>query len=350
MGYGLDILMDDPNPNVQKALLDFMKLTNKTNNINKNTKMNKEEILNELRAVCDNYRIKFPKNIGFEIEDKSLYIKLLSSELVKNMQTDAAAFEAWALVLKCYLPKLIHNVVIDWDPVYPKALKNGNASAEKLHYNRFKYRLSKFLETYPWTSIKEGLILDSIPGNLICNCPKDEAADNDNRTTKDDEYDMECRYVKENIANYDFINHQLPVGLFVNEVSSKDNNAYTTGKKGAIDIWAIKDATLYLFELKKNDNKKVGIISELMFYTNVISGIIKYEIKYADGPVKDNYRGFNDLYTAIYEKKIKEIRAIMLADSIHPLIKDGLIEFLNKSTRWESLNVSFSHQKTGFQK
>lgn len=30
MGYGLDILMDDPSPKVQKALLDFMKLTNKS--------------------------------------------------------------------------------------------------------------------------------------------------------------------------------------------------------------------------------------------------------------------------------------------------------------------------------
>lgn len=309
--------------------------------------MNKESILKSLRDACSNYKIKFPQNIEFQIKDNTLYIKLLASEIVQNMQTDAAAFEAWALVLKYFLPNLVHNVVIDWEPVKPKVLKNGNASAEMLHYNRFQYRLTKFLETYSWVSISEGLILNPIPNNLICNCPKDEATDNEKRSTRGDEYDLECRFVKENEHYYEFMNHQLPVGLFVNKISSKENNAYTTGKKGAIDIWAIKDETLFIFELKKPNNKKMGIISELMFYTNILSGIVNKEIKYEDCIEKENYRGFNDLYSAIEKDTIREIKAIMLADNIHPLITEGFIEFINNSSRWESLNVHFSHQITG---
>lgn len=316
--------------------------------------MNKKELLKKLQESSKNKQVRFPRDIDFALDKQKLTIKLHASELVNNMQTDSASFEGWAIVLKYYISE-ISQVVIDWENAKPRKLKNGNASAEQLHYNRFLFRLAKFVETYHWASVKPGKNIPIIPKGLLCNYPTSEPKSIDehvkkmkelNKKNLNDEYYLECDYVIRKKDEYDIMNHQLPVGLFVNKVSAREGNAYTTGRKGAIDIWAIKDSTFYIFELKKPDNKKLGIISELMFYTNVVAGLLSHEITYDVDKVDENYRGFLDLYNAYKNNSIKKINAVMLADNLHPLINDKLIDFINDSNRWKELNICFSHKTT----
>ena len=47
-----------------------------------------------------------------------------------------------------------------------------------------------------------------------------------------------------------------------------------TGGKSAIDLIGIRDDTLVLFELKKSGNRKVGAVSELLFYASVMRDAI----------------------------------------------------------------------------
>lgn len=311
--------------------------------------MNKKELLTKLQESSKNKRVRFPQNIDFVLDDHILTMKLHASDLVNNMQTDSASFEGWAIVLKYYLPE-ISQVVIDWENVEPNKLKNGNASAEQLHYNRFLFRLAKFVETYQWAFVIPGKNVPIIPNGLLCNFPtgNSKSIDDHEKNSKktNDEYTLECDYVMRKKDMYDVMDHQLPVGLFINKVSARESNAYTTGRKGAIDIWAIKDSTFYLFELKKPDNKKLGIISELMFYVNVVAGLMSHEIMYDIDKVDENHRGFMYLYNAYKNNSIKRINAIMLADNLHSLINDNLIDFINESTRWKELNVCFSHKTT----
>lgn len=316
--------------------------------------MNRNELLKKLQESSKIKQVRFPRNMDFMLNNQILTIKLHASDLVKNMQTDSASFEGWAIVLKYYLPE-ISRVVIDWENVEPRKLKNGSASAEQLHYNRFLFRLAKFIETYQWASVKTGKNVPIIPNGLLCNYPTGESKSifdhekklkESDKKISNDEYYLECDYVRRKKDEYDVMNHQLPVGLFVNKVSARVGNAYTTGRKGAIDIWAIKDSTFYLFELKKPDNKKIGIISELMFYTNVIAGLMSHEIMYDIDKVDENYRGFMDLYNAYKNNSIKRINAIMLTDNLHPLINDKIIDFINESNRWKELNVYFSRKTT----
>lgn len=188
---------------------------------------------------------------------KNLTIKILEKGLTANMQSNESAFESWAIVLRFYLNNYIKTVTIDWEDTSVNI--NGN-----LHYNRFVYRINKFVQSYDWVmSVKP---IPPVPSSLFCNCPNKEAASIEKEFS---EGWLECKYVEKHKEDYDLMNHQLPVGLFYDKVSN--DTYYATGKKSAIDIWATIDNVFYLFELKKADNKPLGIISEIMFYTTSVS-------------------------------------------------------------------------------
>lgn len=72
--------------------------------------MNKKEILKKLQEKNKNFRL--PSEMDFTIQDNVLIIEMTEKGLISNMQTDAAAFEGWAVCLKAWLPNLINQVVI----------------------------------------------------------------------------------------------------------------------------------------------------------------------------------------------------------------------------------------------
>lgn len=293
--------------------------------------MNKTEFLEELKNKgVDRIRI-LPSYYDYAITGKTLTLKLFEKGIHENMQEDSAAFESWAMVLKYYCSAFINDVVIDWD--YPEK--------ESENFNRFIYRLTRFVQSYDW--VTSGKHIPAMP-SIICS-----SAPTNNTVTKEEcsfgkEDWYECDFVERNTANYDIIDHQLPVGLFDGKAS--DYSPFTPAGNSQIDIWALKGDEFSVFELKRPDNKKIGIISELMFYTNVICDLIHHSILIDENKAKvaiDNkFRGFDKFYE-IYNgtRNVSKIRAVFLAEKFHALFNEEILKLINDSVRLKRFNITY---------
>lgn len=290
-----------------------------------------------------NLRIDLPSDINFSIntDAKELILTLSKKGLTDNMQTDSAAFESWAILLKTRLNDVIDKVKITWNVEFDE-----NKDSGKFHYNRVMYRLYKFIRTYPWAYTDKKCL---IYPNLACNCPNGNAASRE-QLKQDTEAIIEYDFVQKHQKDFDYINHQLPVGLF-RDVVSKDTH-YTTGKHSCIDIWAVKNGELFIFELKKPNNNPLGIISELMLYVNIIDDILRHQIQYIPYKVtpkalKNDYRGFKEFYDLYTSGTIKKINAVFLAETLHPLLTKDVIATINDSARLKYSHIEFSYQPIG---
>lgn len=281
-----------------------------------------------------------PQEYTYKIDQqkKNLVLTLSMKGLTANMQDNGSAFESWAIALRFYLSDIIQTVTIDWETVP----NNDNIN---LHFNRFVYRLSKFVQTYDW--VFSANPIPQIPSVLVCNFPNKDAAKTEEHKERSEGW-IECKYIEKYGLCYDIMDHQLPVGIFYDKVSI--NTHYTTGYKSAIDLWAIKDKNLYIFELKKPGNNVLGVISELMFYTNVLHDIMSHRIRYQYDAkmqiaIKRNFRGFGDLYRRYESGEIQSINAVILADTTHPLIQFSLLDFINDSARLKYCRIKYSVKK-----
>ena len=309
--------------------------------------MDKSLIKELIKEVMPNAELPSSYGYTYKKDKKELTLFVKNEGLKANMQNDEAAFESWTIALKYYL-KDIETITIDWDGDITKDCEDDISNDDDgiLHFNRFVYRLAKFVQTYSWA--RSAKTIPTIPTMLYCNVGTNEAASADKHSLGSEGW-LECKYVEEHSMDYDVINHQFPVGLFQEKVSRTTH--YTTGGKSAIDIWAIKDDCLSIFELKKPENKHLGIISELMFYTNIVDDILSHRIMYEEESKnvklaeEGDIRGFKKFYE-VYEKgSINKIESIFLADNLHPLLSDELIDFINDSPRWKYKNISFKHKR-----
>lgn len=281
-----------------------------------------------------------PQEYTYKIDKqkKNLALTLSMKGLTANMQDNGSAFESWAIALRFYLGDIIQTVTIDWETI-------PNTDIFNLHFNRFVYRLSLFVQTYDWVFSANSI--PQIPTVLVCNFPNEDAAKTEEHKVGSEGW-IECKYIEKYGLYYDVMDHQLPVGIFYDKVSR--NTHYTTGKKSAIDIWAIKDKDLYIFELKKPGNNVLGVISELMSYTNILHDIMSHRIRYQYNAkmqvaIKRNFRGFGDLYKRYESGEIQNISAVILADTTHPLIQSSLLDFINDSARLKYCRINYSMKK-----
>ena len=296
--------------------------------------MNKTELKIKL-----NIRLPEHINIYTNDEDDSLYIRLEGDSISSNMQNDAAAFEGWGL---CILSRLdsIKRVVVDWDE---PSDKNG-------HYRRFLYRLYKIMQYFGDIFTIEQSKRQSLDlfvkeyynsNNLVLNYPKSKAT----KASKDSEAYIEARFQEDKIFDHflDVADRQLPVGVFKGNIS-KEASMFTYGHS-AIDLWGIKDDALYIFELKKITNKKVGIISEALFYLWVMSDTINKKFKYEIIGRIPQYRNFNRLYSAIEEERISKIKSVLLIEKLHPLISKETLDLINSRLNRDNLEMSIQYYK-----
>lgn len=316
--------------------------------------MEKSDILDtikrKLNGVSSN--VKLPKYVTFKINNDVLYIKLKSTVVLDNMQSNGSAFEGWAICIMSYID-CIKSVVLDWEsPIYNEKDKN----VKEKHYNRFLLRVLWCIENYKWFSAdksKENELNNFKNGHksLVMNYPKSKSKDKDHCDEGDKirkrEAVLETKvYKKLNESGDGYANHQLPVGLFYDNIQKY--SAFTPSKACQIDIWQIKDnKTFRVFELKISENSTVGIISELMFYANVMHGLfVNHEIDYPDD-IKENcpkFRGFTKILDV--KGKIEKIEAIFLSDKLHVLINsnlDKILSILNSNTNnivYDSMKVS----------
>lgn len=287
--------------------------------------MNKEVIFEKLKSIHKSLRK--PSNIDFESLNGTLYVTMTEKGVTANMQNNESAFEGWAIAIKAALPDVATRVVVRWK----------TPSSKKTHYIRFLYRIRCFVMSYEWASFE---CLDNTAKNdyeTVCkelkewvtNFPSKEAS----KEAAHEEAQLE-RALNDVLPGVH--DHQLPVGLFYKEVSKRAEHERTPRGGSQIDLWSITDETFTVYELKKDDNRLVGIVSELMFYVNVIKDLADGVISFGKGAENIDIRNYKEVYKNINEKKIKKVVGVFLANYLHPILTLNRKEFfsiLNENKR-----------------
>lgn len=293
--------------------------------------MNKvqKEIQEELRkAYHDSPKaprhIKLPAALDVEMAEKGLRLRVDAKSVKANMQSDAAAVESWALVLRLWLTeKRVPHIVLDWDE--PTEGTDG-------HYERFLYRVEQFRRLFPeWFEVADPQKLQRSRAlsetSLRLNVASSRASQYEPKTTSR-EYKFESTLINSPDFRQHFalelVDRQFPVGLFAKTVSK--TTRIFTGGKSAIDIVGVdKDNHFFIFELKAGNNFKVGILSELLLYTSLIREAAQMRIQF-DTQKRNVGIGPDRV------RKCSGINAVMLVENSHPLLEHPqLISTLNNA-------------------
>lgn len=290
----------------------------------------------------DRRRIRLPvsQGISFEGPDDSVTISLSGTSVGEgNMQTDGAAFEAWAVALKEWCG--VKRLSLHWQ----SPIESGRASA---HYERFLYRVQRFLELFPdWFAVDQPERLEGAralgPGPLCLNLAGDRrsgglsGALDGASSSGPQEHVLELALkdavdFKAHFGPMEKVDRQWPVGLFAGPVP-KRTDAIFTGGKSAIDLVGIGGTTLWVFELKAGRNAPAGILSELLFYASVMRDALpgpggeppRFQF---DASAGGQPAGLSpaDIRTC------KRIEAVLIGERLHPLIgHQRIVARLNES-------------------
>lgn len=266
-------------------------------------------------------------------------IHLTAGAIQGNMQTNAAAFEGWALALKRWAGA--KKVGLFWPAVEPVKGKLPP------HYERFLYRARRFADLFPeWFWLDGDTSGSAAFGGAekrILNVAGDRTHLADNHICERgkwaDERQMEC-FLRQDRAFADHFgfrsgyrtDQQFPVGLFRTPLPDGNGRIFPGGK-GAIDLVCADQDRFWLFELKAGTNIPVGTISELIFYASVVRDAALGHFQFAPKRAAGNHVTGDDVVTA------KAIIAVMLGDMLHPLLHDAdLLKMLNEAVeaRWNA--------------
>lgn len=284
--------------------------------------MDKQGILKQLKEVTENKRLKFPERINLTSENGILCVEMTESGLLGNMQTDPSAFEAWVIAIKATCPELVQQAVIRWS--HPEKVNP--------HYVGFLYRVIKFEESYDWVSIApidsnaKGY-LENIRRELsqwVINYPDSDAKIDAAKTEAQLERAL-LNNLKSDLGTES--GNQLPMGLFFQKKSEEYER--TPRNNSQLDLWSIRNNTFTVYELKKEENKPLGIISELMFYVNVIKDISLGTIRYPNDAVEGrDFRNFGVVFDKLPHNKKMKIEGVFLANTLHSLFHYKQAEIL----------------------
>lgn len=306
--------------------------------------MDKKEILKNLQANLQDNSLRLPKNIDFVEQDGAVAITLNKKAIgfdqePYNMQSDAAAFEGWALAL--YVHLLHKKGTVTLNAPVPTHIR---FDAKCGHLCRFLYRALRFSEQFPWFRLAPELD-DAVAqlrkalasASFVNNFPRGEAGESGSlenaveaQLSKQSDLLRKLASAADRPIGENPIYRQLPVGLF-REVAA-DKNRVFSGGKSALDLWTCDGNTISIFELKAH-NKMIGMVTELFFYANYA-----YDMFCTGGlssfypsKGKAQYRGYGALLP--HGDKIHErIQAFFLydGDQIHPLISAEVVAVLNQ--------------------
>ena len=300
--------------------------------------MDKQGILKQLKEVTEIKRLKFPERINLTSENGILCVEMTEGGLLANMQENQSAFEAWIIAIKATCPELVHKAVIRW----------SHPEKANLHYVRFLYRVIKFEESYDWVSIApidsnaKGY-LENIRRELsqwVINYPDSDAKIDAEKTEAQLERAL-LNNLKSDLGTES--GNQLPIGLFFKKKSGKKEYERTPRRNSQLDLWSIRNNTFTVYELKKEENTPLGIISELMFYVNVIKDISLGTIRYPNDAVEGkDFRNFGVVFDKLPHNKKMKIEGVFLANTLHSLFhykQAEILEILNDNHR----GISYEH-------
>lgn len=284
--------------------------------------------------------------LGGDLDDAK--VLMTAKGLKANMQSDAAAFEAWCLALLRCGAKTISVGLADG------AVHSGS------HHQRFLYRLARFKELFDQ---EIGFQADLQGTSTALNPDKIRLLNQPNPRPRPAESERETRFNTVSVSGLanasetdlekalevspafkarfglDAVIRQWPVGLFENSV--KRGAEIFTGGKSAIDLLGVSGDTLVLFELKKQGNRKAGVLSELLFYTSVMRDALGENAAFGferQGRARNCAIGPADV------ARCRNIRAVLLAPTFHPLVEDkGGLSMLNARAgeHWSEPSVTF---------
>lgn len=307
------------------------------------SKMTKKDIVFILRNATGNHGLLLPEHMDIVSNNGILTVTMKPKGLTENMQTNGSAFEGWAIAIKANAPHLANKVIVEWHGLGLHVGKESN------HYRRFLYRILRFEQSYEWASASP---LDNMAKNDLEDIRKELpcwVANYPNKDSQDDAVKEEAkleRQLKNHLVKIsEYCDHQLPVGLFY--IEKNKANERTPRQASQIDLWSINGDKISVYELKKDGNKMVGIISELMFYANVIKDFSLKILKHANGAKEARYRSFNYLFDKLYSTNNVEVEAVFLTNDFHPIIKKGgsdLFNLLNGNSR------DIKYKQMGFNK
>lgn len=285
--------------------------------------------------------IKLPGAITFTIKDATVRLHLTSSCVEANMQDNASSFEGWALALMRWLPDEVSSIELSWD-------FSGRDCAP--HYQRFLFRVQQFDSLFPWFSIASSQEKDELlklrtdaGGRYVVTTPK-----KDRETPLKDaceqigdarrrELKLEC-FIRDHpeelaqLLGITQLDRQFPVGVFAGSVS-KANEIFPRGHS-AIDLLGVNHTELFLFELKADNNTRIGILTELFFYSYVMERTHLKLFEFQQGCFK-----FKIPKEDIASQKA--IRAYILAPKWHSLIDVNLLQMANDAFRTANRQIRF---------
>lgn len=292
--------------------------------------------------------VRLPENVQFILEnnERDCRIKLNPQKVqTENLQTNANAFEAWAVALHVALNES-GMIILDVDGQFTpmEYEKNG-------HWGRFLYRALRFSEQYEWFTLSDKVEVqvkkfeEYLNSNIFTNNLPEGAA---GKKEKHNNENIVEAFLAENIEiqkKFDFfagnaVYRQLPVGLFrvIDDVAeerkhykySKETMIFTGGKS-AIDLWTWDKDEFVIIELK-NQNIMAGIITEIFFYTNYMYDFLIRKKNfilntYNLSNVPKNDRGYNNILSS---DSFRKIRGVMFSDEYHPILNNKkVLEVLN---------------------
>lgn len=311
-----------------------------------------EEAIKILRVEFGNNGLKLPGNVSFVLEEDQTQcrIKLNPKKVqTENMQTDANAFEGWAVALHIALAKP-GKIILDVDGVFDKIPYETNG-----HWGRFLYRALRFSQQY-----KEWFVLSEQVESVVKEFEKYLGDKYFTNSIGEGEAGIKESHGGENIVEAKFaeagklqeviddvgdnkVYRQLPVGLFnVTEDVKAGKKSYHcssekeifTGGKSAIDLWTWNKNEFEVIELKLN-NPMMGIVTEIFFYSNYIYDFLIREdgrfILNAPQKETNNDRGYSNI---LHNRDgFKRVCGIMLADRFHPMLEKPIfLDILNKKS------------------
>ena len=317
--------------------------------------MNKNDILKYIKKKVNSAEL--PSKMDVSIIDQTLFITMNAEGVLQNMQNDASSFEGWIFCLKAFFSD-IRTVVIDWEnPAFSPDEKE--IITQQKHYNRFLLRVIWFIDNYSWATVVEHRRAELLSfqrrfSHFTLNFPRQKSKDKREKSATDKKMKYEAileTAIYQHLSTTSVANHQLPMGLFDGQVLLE--TAITPGGASQADLWKIEKDEFCVYELKDSihtDNIRVGIITELMFYANVLHRLfITQEIQYpleADlfrtNKRDDASRGFEYILDAIHKHSITYIKAVMLTDRLHPLIEHNKEQLLNDMSQ-NKVNIRYEH-------
>ena len=333
-------------------------------------------------------RWALPKELGSSFRlageiDYCIRMEVGYDTLTANMQDDNGAFDAWAMILHAHF-----GADITIQLALKESAKNKLTELSQqnnVHYNRFLYRLMKFNAFYgdgapdaagwfriadeqlsaevrrfhDWLSEEGSTFMNNLPDGEI-SMDRDGTEDKVEASLSDSSGAVANRknaILKHKLKTWknggmevETIFRQLPVGL-----STDMDKEVFPGKGAMIDLWALSKAQdeIAIFELKANQNKPIGVISELMFYCNYIYDMFvapqsQFEARRPIQPKtpedKKALRGYDVLWQASHSGSLKRVCGYILTDALHSSItRNVLAEMSSSRISYYAVEYQWNH-------